>query len=97
MPGKDDVTGDLLMHRNDDNVGALKTRLAAYHKQTAPLAAYYKQQGLLRIIDGECIVLCEKFEFCLIFLIFFVFVAAQSPTDVWRQVQSAIDSNRSKL
>jgi adenylate kinase len=55
--GRDDVTGELLMHRNDDNVGALKTRLEAYHKQTAPLAAYYKQQGLLRVIDGKFVCL----------------------------------------
>jgi len=38
--------------RADDNVEALKKRLAVYHEQTAPLAAYYKSQGILKGVDG---------------------------------------------
>lgn len=38
--------------RADDNAEALKTRLAAYRSQTAPLAAHYDGKGMLRTIDG---------------------------------------------
>ena len=38
--------------RADDNAEALKKRLAVYHEQTAPLIAFYKQQGLLETVDG---------------------------------------------
>ncbi|CAL8981471.1 adenylate kinase [Rhodoplanes serenus] len=38
--------------RADDNPEALKTRLAAYRAQTAPLSAYYETKGMLRTIDG---------------------------------------------
>jgi len=35
---KDYVTGELLMHRDDDNEATLKARLETYHKQTTPLS-----------------------------------------------------------
>lgn len=38
--------------RADDNAETVKSRLAAYHAQTAPLIAYYRGKGLLRSIDG---------------------------------------------
>ncbi|MEM8813596.1 MAG: adenylate kinase [Pseudomonadota bacterium] len=38
--------------RADDNAEALKKRLAVYHEQTAPLIAYYREQGLLKTLDG---------------------------------------------
>lgn len=38
--------------RKDDNAETVKTRLEAYHKQTAPLSAYYADKGLLRKVDG---------------------------------------------
>mgnify|MGYP001214347418 CR=1 FL=1 len=38
--------------RADDNVAALKKRLAVYHEQTAPLVDYYRRQGVLKIVDG---------------------------------------------
>jgi adenylate kinase len=38
--------------RADDNPEAFTVRLAAYHAQTAPVAAYYAQKGLLKTIDG---------------------------------------------
>jgi adenylate kinase len=38
--------------RADDNAETVKTRLAAYHEQTAPLLPYYKDMGSLRRIDG---------------------------------------------
>lgn len=41
-----------LVLREDDNEIAVRTRLDAFHAQTAPLKALYKKQGLLRAIDG---------------------------------------------
>lgn len=38
--------------RTDDNPGVIQKRLAAYHKQTAPLALYYRQHGKLVELDG---------------------------------------------
>jgi adenylate kinase len=38
--------------RADDNPETLKKRLAAYHAQTAPLAAYYARKGRLSSLDG---------------------------------------------
>ena len=38
--------------RADDNAEALKTRLWAYYRETAPLIGYYFAQGKLRQVDG---------------------------------------------
>jgi adenylate kinase len=38
--------------RADDNAEALKKRLAVYHEQTAPLIGYYKNAGILKVVDG---------------------------------------------
>lgn len=38
--------------RADDNAEALKTRLMAYYRETAPLTGYYFAHGLLRTVDG---------------------------------------------
>jgi adenylate kinase len=38
--------------RADDNVEALKTRLLAYYRETAPLIGYYFALGKLRTVDG---------------------------------------------
>ena len=38
--------------RRDDNPEVFKTRLKAYRAQTAPVAEYYRSQGLLKIVDG---------------------------------------------
>lgn len=44
--------GERLLIRNDDREDVVKARLAAYAAQTAPLIAYYANQGLLRRVDG---------------------------------------------
>ncbi|KAJ1998310.1 adenylate kinase [Coemansia sp. S85] len=49
---KDDVTGEPLIQRSDDNEETLVKRLVTYHKQTAPVAAYYKERGILRKVDA---------------------------------------------
>ncbi|HWA30102.1 MAG TPA: adenylate kinase [Rhizomicrobium sp.] len=38
--------------RPDDNPETLKNRLAVYYKNTAPLVAYYAQQGKVVTVDG---------------------------------------------
>ncbi|GAA3906659.1 adenylate kinase [Halomonas cibimaris] len=42
-PGRDDVTGETLIQREDDQESTVRNRLAVYHDQTAPLVAYYRQ------------------------------------------------------
>ena len=39
--------------RADDNEEAVTARLEAYHRQTSPLADYYKDAGLLTVVDGD--------------------------------------------
>jgi len=42
VEGKDDITGEPLVQRKDDNEEALRTRLTTFHDQTAPVLAHYK-------------------------------------------------------
>lgn len=44
---KDDVTGEPLIQRSDDNAEILKKRLGAYHNMTSPVVDYYKKRGIL--------------------------------------------------
>jgi len=53
VEGKDDITGEPLTQRSDDNEVALKKRLESFHKMTAPLVGYYKKQGILSTIDAS--------------------------------------------
>ena len=41
VPGKDDVTGEPLIQRADDNEETARHRIATYHSLTKPLIAYY--------------------------------------------------------
>ena len=41
VAGKDDVTGEDLIQRDDDKEETVLNRLAIYHAQTKPLVAYY--------------------------------------------------------
>lgn len=50
---KDDVTGEALESRSDDNAETLKKRLASYHSQTAPVFTYYKKTGIWKPIDAS--------------------------------------------
>ncbi len=45
VEGKDDVTGEDLVQRVDDNEETVRDRLNVYHDQTAPLISYYKNWG----------------------------------------------------
>ncbi|KAF4455818.1 adenylate kinase 1 [Fusarium austroafricanum] len=50
---KDDITGEPLIQRSDDNAEALKKRLVTYHKQTAPVVGYYKKTGIWSGLDAS--------------------------------------------
>ncbi|HYA76438.1 MAG TPA: adenylate kinase [Burkholderiaceae bacterium] len=41
VPGRDDVTGEPLVQRDDDKEQIVRERLAVYHAQTRPLVEYY--------------------------------------------------------
>ena len=41
VPGKDDVTGEELVQRADDQEATVRNRIATYHSQTKPLIEYY--------------------------------------------------------
>lgn len=49
----DDVTGEPLVQRSDDNADALKKRLATYHAQTTPVVDYYKKTGIWSAVDAS--------------------------------------------
>ena len=42
VEGKDDVTGEPLVQRDDDKEETVRKRLEVYHDQTEPLIDYYK-------------------------------------------------------
>ncbi len=42
IPGKDDVTGDPLIQREDDREDTVRRRLEEYHRMTAILSQYYR-------------------------------------------------------
>lgn len=48
----DKCGGTSFKRRADDNAETVRERLKAYHAQTAPLIAYYEQQGVLQRIDA---------------------------------------------
>ena len=45
VPGKDDVTGEDLIIRDDDKEETVKKRLAVYHDQTEVLVSYYSKEA----------------------------------------------------
>jgi len=47
-----DRDGAELIARTDDNETAVRKRLEAFHRQTLPVATYYKAKNLLREVDG---------------------------------------------
>ena len=53
VPGKDDVTGEPLIKRSDDNEATLRKRLETYHQQTAPVVDYYRRKGIWSRIDAS--------------------------------------------
>ena len=50
--GKCDHCGSDLVLRDDDKPETVQKRLTVYHDQTQPLIDYYKNQGILKSVDG---------------------------------------------
>ncbi|NIA72406.1 adenylate kinase [Pelagibius litoralis] len=44
--------GTEFKRRSDDNAETVRSRLAAYHAQTAPILPYYGEKGVLKAVDG---------------------------------------------
>eukprot|EP00898_Chlorokybus_atmophyticus_P002845 jgi/Chlat1/3561/Chrsp234S03556 len=53
VAGKDDVTGEPLIQRKDDNEETLKKRLEAFSKQTSPVLDYYRQKGVVANLAAD--------------------------------------------
>jgi len=53
VAGLDDVTGEPLIRRADDNKETLIKRLGVYKQQTTPVLAHYQQQGVLTVLNAE--------------------------------------------
>lgn len=52
VEGKDDVTGEPLIQRDDDKPEAVRKRLEAYDSMTAPLIKYYEGKGIIASSSG---------------------------------------------
>ncbi|WP_026960539.1 MULTISPECIES: adenylate kinase [Aliagarivorans] len=52
VEGKDDVTGEDLVIRPDDEEATVRDRLNIYHEQTEPLVAYYQNEAAAG--NGKC-------------------------------------------
>lgn len=52
-PMTDDITGEALTKRSDDNEVALRKRLASYHKSTSPLVEFYQKRNLHTRINAD--------------------------------------------
>jgi adenylate kinase len=52
IDGRCDACGGRLRHRADDNEETIGNRLRVYETQTLPVIDYYKEQGLLRTVQG---------------------------------------------
>ena len=53
VAGRCDDDESALTQRSDDQVEVVKQRLRAYHETAEPLAAYYRDRGLLCTVDGD--------------------------------------------
>ena len=52
IAGIDDLTGEPLTQRADDNEKVVQSRLNIYREQTEPLVKYYEEKGVLVSIEG---------------------------------------------
>jgi adenylate kinase len=52
VEGVCDEDGTELVWRSDDHEDVIRNRLATYHEQTEPVAAFYKSRGVLTPIDA---------------------------------------------
>ena len=52
IEGRCDACGGRLRHRGDDNEETIGNRLRVFETHTLPVIEYYKEQGLLRTVQG---------------------------------------------
>lgn len=52
VAGRCDADGSELYQRDDDTPGVILNRLSVFRRETAPVAAYYRGRGMLRVVDG---------------------------------------------
>jgi adenylate kinase len=52
VPGKDDVTGETLVQRADDNIEVFKRRLQKFREASDPLLEHYAKKGVLLEVEG---------------------------------------------
>ena len=52
IPDQDNLTGEPLVQRPDDQEDTIRARLKSYRDQTAPLIDFYRQRKLLATIDA---------------------------------------------
>ena len=53
MAGRDDITGEPLVQRDDDKPEVVKARLERYQKEADPILNHYRQQKLLIRFSGN--------------------------------------------
>ena len=53
VDGKDDITGEPLIQRKDDNEATLGSRLEDFYKQTQPVIDFYREQGKLVEVNSH--------------------------------------------
>ncbi|XP_044740955.1 GTP:AMP phosphotransferase AK3, mitochondrial [Chrysoperla carnea] len=53
VQGKDDVTGEDLIQREDDKPEAVKKRLQIYEEMTKPVVEFYKEKSILHTFQGK--------------------------------------------
>lgn len=52
-PGRDDLTGEPLMQRDDDNEATWRNRLAKFNATSSPLLEHYSSKGLCWKVEGN--------------------------------------------
>ena len=52
-PGVDDVTGEKLVQRADDQESVVRDRLRNYHEHSEKLAGYYRNRDQLVVVNGD--------------------------------------------
>lgn len=53
VPGKDDITGEDLIQREDDKPEVVRKRLEQYEQMTKPVTDYYRKKGVLQEFEGK--------------------------------------------
>jgi adenylate kinase len=52
-PGVCDIDGSEVYHREDDRPDKIRRRLQVYREKTEPLLAFYRERGLLSVLNAE--------------------------------------------